>query len=65
MLRGDVSDRLVANAWKLERLLTDLLDVDRLGRGVMEPKLQSVDLGALARRVAREGSQGEEVFFQG
>jgi two-component system, OmpR family, sensor kinase len=56
--RKEFLDRIVSSARKLERLLTDLLDVDRLGRGVMEPKLQSVDLGALARRVARETEVG-------
>jgi PAS domain S-box-containing protein len=47
-------DRLVVNALKLERLLSDLLDLDRLARGIVEPRRQLVDVGALARRVAAD-----------
>ncbi len=50
--REEMLDRLAANARKLERMLSDLLDMDRLARGVLEPKLSSVDLGALVERVA-------------
>jgi PAS domain S-box-containing protein len=52
--RRDMFDRLVANAQKLSRLLSDLLDLDRLARGIMEPRRQVVDVGALARRVIEE-----------
>jgi protein-histidine pros-kinase len=34
----DMTRRLLANAQKLERLLADLLDLDRLSRGVVEPR---------------------------
>jgi PAS domain S-box-containing protein len=47
-------ERLAVNARKLQRLLSDLLDVDRLARGIVEPKRTPVDVGALARRVAKE-----------
>jgi PAS domain S-box-containing protein len=50
----EMLDRLVANARKLERLLTDLLDMDRIARGVLEPKLALVDVGELLNRVAVE-----------
>jgi PAS domain S-box-containing protein len=33
----DLVDRLVANAAKLDRLLTDLLDLDRLSKGILAP----------------------------
>ena len=33
----DLVDRLVANAGKLDRLLADLLDLDRLSRGIVAP----------------------------
>jgi PAS domain S-box-containing protein len=56
--RADMMERLTANARKLERLLSDLLDVDRLARGVLEPTLHQVDLGELARRVAEETDVG-------
>jgi len=42
--------RLAANARKLDRLLKDLLDIDRLSRGIVSPQYRTVDLGALARR---------------
>jgi PAS domain S-box-containing protein len=51
-------DRLVANAQKLARLLSDLLDLDRLASGVIEPRRQVVDVGALARRVIEEADLG-------
>jgi PAS domain S-box-containing protein len=47
--RGDLLQRLAANARKLDRLLKDLLDIDRLNRGIVEPQLRTVDVGLLAR----------------
>src|ERR687891_317453 len=52
--RRELLDRLAANAQKLQRLLGDLLDVDRMERGILEPQRQPVDLDALARRVVDE-----------
>jgi PAS domain S-box-containing protein len=52
--RAFMLERLAVNARKLQRLLSDLLDVDRLARGIVEPKRTPVDIGALARRVAKE-----------
>jgi K+-sensing histidine kinase KdpD len=43
----DLLGRLAANAKKLERLLSDLLDLDRLARGIVEPKRKPTDVGAL------------------
>jgi len=51
---GDLLARLVGNARKLDRLLTDLLDLDRLSRGIVAPKRRPTDVGALAQRVADE-----------
>ena len=48
--REDLMARLAANARKLDRLLKDLLDIDRLSRGIVSPQYRTVDLGALARR---------------
>jgi PAS domain S-box-containing protein len=48
--RRDFLDRLAANARKLDRLLRDLLDIDRLSRGIMTPQYHAVDLGALVQR---------------
>lgn len=48
--RTDLLERLAANARKLDRLLKDLLDIDRLNRGIVEPQYRVTDVGALARR---------------
>jgi PAS domain S-box-containing protein len=45
---------LVRNARKLDRLLEELLDLDRLSRGVIRPRLQHQDVAALVRRVVAE-----------
>ena len=47
--RHDLVVRLSANAQKLDRLLKDLLDIDRLHRGIVEPQLRTLDVGALVR----------------
>jgi PAS domain S-box-containing protein len=46
--RFDLVARLSSNAQKLDRLLKDLLDIDRLNRGIVEPQLRTSDIGALA-----------------
>jgi PAS domain S-box-containing protein len=46
--RRDLTGRLVQNARKLDRLLKDLLDIDRLSRGNVTPQLRPTDVGALA-----------------
>src|SRR4029078_3660304 len=38
--RTDLLERLAANARKLDRLLKDLLDIDRLHRGILHPQLR-------------------------
>ena len=43
-----------SNARKLDRLLKDLLDIDRLNRGIVEPQYRTADVGALTRRDGRE-----------
>lgn len=56
--RRELLTRLAANAKKLQRLLADLLDVDRLERGILEPRRHPVDVGALAGRIAGEVEAG-------
>jgi PAS domain S-box-containing protein len=51
---GDLLKRLAANAKKLNRLLSDLLDLDRLARGILEPKIQQADVGELVRGILEE-----------
>jgi PAS domain S-box-containing protein len=46
----DLVSRIASNARKLERLLSDLLDLDRLQRGIVSPQRRPTDLAALVRR---------------
>jgi PAS domain S-box-containing protein len=46
----DLANRISANARKLDRMVTDLLDLDRLARGIVQPKRRRVDVAALIRR---------------
>jgi PAS domain S-box-containing protein len=54
----DLVRRMAANARKLNRLLSDLLDLDRLARGIVEPKRQLTDVASLARRVIEDVEHG-------
>ena len=53
----DLASRIAENARKLERLVTNLLDMDRLARGIVSPKLESVDVGEVVRRVVVDADQ--------
>src|SRR4249919_38568 len=50
----DLVRRIAANARKLERLLSDLLDLDRLQRGIVTPQRRPTDLQDLVRRGVEE-----------
>ena len=50
----DLARRIAGNARRLDRLVTNLLDLDRLARGIVTPKLDETDVGALVGRVAEE-----------
>lgn len=50
----DLIRRIATNARKLERLLSDLLDLDRLQRGIVSPQRRPTDLAALVNRCANE-----------
>jgi PAS domain S-box-containing protein len=50
----DLVQRIAANARKLERLLSDLLDLDRLQRGIITPQRRSTDVEALVRHSVDE-----------
>jgi signal transduction histidine kinase len=41
---------------KIDRLIDDLLDLDRIDRGQLRPQRKPTDVGELARRVIREGT---------
>ncbi|HVL81309.1 MAG TPA: ATP-binding protein [Actinomycetota bacterium] len=49
--RADFLERLVANAQRLDRLLGDLLDVDRLARGTVRPVGEPTRLDHVVERV--------------
>jgi PAS domain S-box-containing protein len=50
----DLLRRLASNAQKLERLVADLLDLQRIRRGLTTAHRRRTDLGALVERVVRE-----------
>lgn len=50
----DLIRRMAANARKLYRLLTNLLDLDRMSRGTVEPNRAQVDLAQVAATVVQE-----------
>jgi signal transduction histidine kinase len=52
--RADLLQRIAANARKLDRLLSDLLDTDRLQRGIVAPDRRPTELGELVRAVVAE-----------
>jgi len=55
----DLAGRIAENARKLERLVTNLLDMDRLARGIVTPKLAPTDVGELVERVVAESDMIE------
>lgn len=55
----DLAGRIAENARKLERLVTNLLDMDRLARGIVTPKLVTTDVGRLVAKVVAESDMIE------
>jgi signal transduction histidine kinase len=53
-LRAEMLERIERNAHRLNRLIADLIDVDRLARGTLEAYRTETDVAALMRRVASE-----------
>jgi PAS domain S-box-containing protein len=50
----ELASRIAGNARRLERLVTNLLDMDRLARGIAEPEIEPVDVGTVVRHVIEE-----------
>jgi signal transduction histidine kinase len=50
----ELAGRIEHNARRLERLVTNLLDLDRLARGVLIPSFEPTDVGDLVRRIVTE-----------
>jgi signal transduction histidine kinase len=57
--RFDLADRIARNARKLDRLVNDLLDFERIERGAADITRQPINVGALARTVVSEIDMGE------
>ena len=55
-------ERLLANAKRLQVLMDDLLDVDRLSRSEVTPRLHPVELADLARRSVRSREAPDHWF---
>jgi signal transduction histidine kinase len=47
----ELAHRIADNARRLDRLVTNLLDLDRLSRGIVEPKREPTDVGELVRSI--------------
>lgn len=58
--------RLASNARRLDRIVVDLLDLDRLSRGAAEPHREPTDLARLAERAVGdlEGLAGRQVSLE-
>jgi hypothetical protein len=56
--RQELVHGIAGSARKLNRLVNDLLDLDRLERGIVEPDRHSIDVGELARHVVGELAVG-------
>jgi PAS domain S-box-containing protein len=50
----DLAGRIAANARKLDRIVNDLLDLDRIGRGIVQPNAVETDVGELVERIVAE-----------
>lgn len=63
--RVEFARRIVVNTTRLDRLVSDLLDLDRLSRGELHANLLTVDLADIAREVAGFiDLQGHEVTVE-
>jgi PAS domain S-box-containing protein len=52
--RSEIVEHLAQQSAKLDRLLSDLLDLDRMRHGLVRPSFQPTDVGELARHIASE-----------
>ncbi len=50
----DLARRIADNAKRLDRLVMNLLDMDRLARGITTPKMEAVDVATVVKRVMDE-----------
>ena len=60
--RSEMLANLSQQSRKLDRLLSDLLDIDRLRRGFVPPNFHETDVGQLVEHVAAAFSSGSHVI---
>ncbi len=62
----EMAARIAANARKLDRMVNDLLDLDRLSRGIVEPSLIATEVGSLVEHLVSESDlvAGRQVLVQ-
>ena len=53
-MRANLLDTMISQAQKLERMLAELLDLDRLRHGLVRPTFVETDVAQLVRRVVAE-----------
>jgi PAS domain S-box-containing protein len=56
----ELAGRIAMNSRKLDRMVSDLLDLDRLSRGIVEPRLQPADVAAIVRDLAQQLDVAED-----
>ena len=60
--RAEMVRNLVEQAYRLQRLLSDLLDLDRMRHGLLPPSFRPTDVGALVANVAaRQAELGRQI----
>ncbi len=67
MSEADVArciEAVASQSKRLERLLLDLLDIDRLGRGVLEPRRAETDVRSLVQTVVDRSGQASRITVQ-
>jgi len=52
----DMARRIASNARKLDAIVTDFLDLERLNRGLADIHLEPIDLGALLREIVADSA---------
>jgi signal transduction histidine kinase len=62
----ELASRIAANARRLDRMVTDLLDLDRLTSGAIVSSAEAADVGALVRRIVTDSDllEGRAVDVQ-
>ena len=53
----DLIKMMIEKTRKMDRLLSDLLDLNRMGEGILEPKRTTIDIRALTHQVVEEVDQ--------